>query len=150
MNIKGNYSVDHFHRLLGKIMWKNVGMARNKAGLEKAITEIKKLKEEFWKDLKIPGETDTINVELEKANRVADFFEIGELMAKDALHRNESCGGHLREEYQTEEGEAKRNDLDFMYVAAWEYKGEGQEPELHKEKLNYEEIEVKQRNYKTA
>jgi len=148
MNIKGKRSTDSFHKELGKIMWELVGMARNKEGLEKAIVLIRELKSEFWKDLKIPGEKEDLNQELEKANRVADFLEIGELMAIDALHREESCGGHFREEYQTGEGEALRNDKDFTYVAAWEYKGENNEPALHKEPLVFENIEVKQRDYK--
>jgi len=148
MSIKGTQSVDSMHRKLGFLMWDYVGMARNKAGLEKAIAEIKKLKAEFWKDVLIPGKTDTVNVELEKAIRLADFLELGELMAIDALHREESCGGHFREEHQTEEGEAKRDDSKFMYAAAWEYKGENTAPELHKEELNYEFIKVATRNYK--
>lgn len=148
MNIKGQRSTDSFHKELGKIMWEYVGMARNKEGLQKAIELIRDLKAEFWKDLKVPGEQAELNQELEKANRVADFIEIGELMARDALHREESCGGHFREEYQTDEGEALRNDKDFTYVAAWEYKGEDKEHELHKESLVFENIEVKQRDYK--
>ncbi len=148
--INGKQTVDHFHKALGRIMWDNVGMARNKESLEKAISEIKALREQFWKDVKVPGDVNGLNVELEKAVRVADFLELGELMARDALHRNESCGGHFREEYQTPEGEALRDDENFMYVAAWEYKGDDKEPELHKESLVYENIEVKQRNYKTA
>jgi succinate dehydrogenase / fumarate reductase flavoprotein subunit len=147
MTVKGTKSVDHFHKELGKIMWEYVGMARNEAGLKKAIELIKKLRDAFWKDVRIPGTMNELNVELEKANRVADFLELGELLAFDALNRNESCGGHFREEYQTEEGECKRNDDDFKYVAAWEYKGEG-DFILHKEPLDYEEIEVKQRVYK--
>ena len=122
-------------------------MARTEASLKKAIELIRKLRAEFWKDVKIPGTLDELNVELEKANRVADFLELGELLAFDALNRNESCGGHFREEYQTDEGECKRNDEDFKYVAAWEYISEGQF-KLHKEDLVYEEIEVKQRVYK--
>lgn len=148
MNIKGNHSVDHFHKLLGKIMWEYVGMSRNKDGLEHAIKAIQELREEFWKDLRIPGEMNDLNTELEKAARVADFFELGELMARDALHREESCGGHFREEYQTKEGEALRDDKNFTFVSAWEFMGEGKEPKLNKEKLDYEAIEVKQRNYK--
>ncbi len=147
MSVKGNRSVDHFHKELGKIMWENVGMGRTEARLKKAVELIRTLRAEFWKDVKIPGKMDELNVELEKANRVADFFELGELIAIDALHRNESCGGHFREEYQTDEGECLRNDEDFKYVAAWEYKGEG-DFVLHKEPLVYEEIEVKQRIYK--
>jgi succinate dehydrogenase / fumarate reductase flavoprotein subunit len=131
-------------------MWDKVGMARNEKGLKEAIEEIKALRDEFWKKVRVPGDENGLNVELEKAIRVADFLELGELMARDALHRNESCGGHFREEYQTPEGEAKRDDENFMYVAAWEYKGDDKEPVLHKEPLKYENIEVKQRNYKTA
>lgn len=148
LNVKGTKSVDTFHRRLGHIMWENVGMARNEAGLRKAITEIAALRKDFWNDVKIPGTADSINPELEKAGRVADFLELGELMARDALMREESCGGHFREEYQTPEGEALRNDDNYMYVAAWAYKGRDAEPELHKEPLQYEFIEVKQRNYK--
>ncbi|RLD54445.1 MAG: fumarate reductase/succinate dehydrogenase flavoprotein subunit, partial [Bacteroidetes bacterium] len=146
---KGSKSVDSFHKRLGHIMWDNVGMARNKAGLEKAIVEIKALREEFWKEVEVPGSMEGMNVELEKATRVADFLELGELMARDGLHREESSGGHFREEYQTPEGEALRNDKDFMYVASWEYNGD-KEPILNKESLDYEEIEVKTRNYKEA
>lgn len=148
MAVKGTLSVDTLHKKLGKIMWDYVGMARNKEGLQKAIVEIAKLKEEFWFDVKIPGELNDMNQELQKASRVADFIELGDLMARDALLREESCGGHFREEHQTGEGEALRNDKDFTYVAAWEYKGEDKEPELHKEPLKFENIEVKQRNYK--
>ncbi|MCF6366565.1 MAG: fumarate reductase/succinate dehydrogenase flavoprotein subunit [Bacteroidales bacterium] len=150
MDIKGTKSVDYFHKKLGKVMWNNVGMERNEKDLKDAINKIKEIKKEFWSDLKIPGEKNALNVELEKANRVADFLEIGELMARDALNRDESSGGHFRSEHITEDGEAKRNDKDFMYVAAWEYKGDDVDPELHKEPLHYEEIEVKTRNYKTA
>ena len=148
--VKGTQTVDSFHKKLGHIMWDYVGMARNKEGLEKAIVEIKKLRKDFWKNVSVPGEKTGMNVELEKALRVADFLELGELMARDALDRNESCGGHFREEYKTEEGEAMRDDENFMYVSAWEYKGDDKEPVLHKEPLIYENIEVKQRNYKTA
>lgn len=148
MNIKGNTTVDTFHRRLGHIMWEQVGMARNAQGLQNAIEEIKKVRADFWKDVKISGDAFSINMELEKAGRLADFLELGELMAKDALLREESCGGHFREEFQTPEGEALRNDTEFKYVAAWGYKGENAEPELLKEELNYEYIEVKQRNYK--
>jgi len=150
MNIKGKQSVDSIHKKLGLIMWDYVGMARNKAGLEKAIKEIQSLREEFWKDVRIPSNMFELNVELEKANRVADFLELGELMARDALNREESCGGHFREEHQTEEGEALRHDDKFKYVAAWEFKGVNSEPILHKEELNYEAIELKTRNYKSA
>ena len=148
LSVKGKKSVDTFHRELGKIMWENVGMGRNKEGLEKALKLIPELRAEFWKDVRIPGTNDELNPELQKAARLADFLEMGELMALDALKREESCGGHFREEYQTPEGEAMRNDKDFAYVAAWEYKGPDKAPELHKEKLIYENIELKQRNYK--
>ncbi|MBN1252641.1 MAG: fumarate reductase/succinate dehydrogenase flavoprotein subunit [Bacteroidales bacterium] len=148
MNVKGSESVDSIHKKLGHIMWDHVGMERNEAGLKQGIEMIKALREEFWKNVRIPGETNTVNVELEKAIRLADFLEMGELMAKDALNREESCGGHFRSEHKTEEGEALRHDDKFMYVAAWEYKGDNQEPELHKENLSYKGIEVKTRNYK--
>jgi len=147
MSIQGSKSVDHFHKALGKIMWEHVGMGRTAEGLKEAIRMIRELREEFWKEVKIPGTINGMNTELEKADRVADFLELGELMALDALEREESCGGHFREEYQTEEGECLRKDKDFMYVAAWEYKGPGNFV-LHKESLVYEEIEVKQRVYK--
>ncbi|MBK7175447.1 MAG: fumarate reductase/succinate dehydrogenase flavoprotein subunit [Bacteroidales bacterium] len=148
MSVNGTKTVDHFHKQLGKIMWDYVGMGRNKAGLEKALGMIREVKTAFWKDVRILGDVEGLNPELEKAGRVADFLELGELMAMDALNREESCGGHFREEFQTPEGEALRNDNDFMYVAAWEYKGDNSTPELHKESLEYESIEVKQRNYK--
>jgi len=148
MSIQGKRSVDSLHKALGHIMWDFVGMGRNKAGLEKALTSIKELKKEFWSNVFIPGAGDDLNTELEKALRVADFLEIGELMARDALLREESCGGHFREEHQTEEGEALRHDDQFSYVSCWKFKGEDQEPELLKEDLNYEFIKVQQRNYK--
>ncbi len=148
ISINGKYSVDHFHKKLGHIMWDHVGMARTKEGLEEGIQMIRELKKEFWKELKVPGSLDELNNELEKAGRVADFLEIGELMAMDALNRNESCGGHFREEYKTEEGEALRDDKNYTYVSAWEYKGPDQEPVLHKEPLTFEAIKVQQRNYK--
>jgi succinate dehydrogenase / fumarate reductase flavoprotein subunit len=148
LGIKGKKSVDTFHRELGKIMWEHVGMGRNKEGLEKALKLIPELRAEFWKDVRVPGTNDELNPELQKATRLADFLELGELIALDALKREESCGGHFREEYQTPEGEAMRNDVDFAYVSAWEYKGPDQAPVLHKEPLIYENIEVKQRNYK--
>lgn len=148
INNNGSKSVDHFHMRLGKIMWDKCGMSRNAADLQSAIQEIKDLRDEFWKEVKVPGKVNAFNQELEKAGRVADFLELGELMCKDALHRNESAGGHFRDEYQTEEGEAQRNDQEYAYVAAWEYKGEGAEPELHKENLVFENIELKQRSYK--
>jgi succinate dehydrogenase / fumarate reductase flavoprotein subunit len=148
ISVKGNQTVDTLHKRLGRIMWEYVGMARKGDSLELAIEEIRNLKEEFWSSVKIPGELHDLNPELQKASRLADFLELGELMAIDALHREESCGGHFREEYQTGEGEALRNDADFTYVAAWEYMGEGKEPVLHKESLKFENIELKQRNYK--
>ena len=146
-NIKGKQSVESFHKRLGKIMWGKCGMARNAKGLTNAIKEIQDLKNEFWSDVRIPGIIEDFNSELDKAGRVADFIELGELMCKDALDREESCGGHFREEYQTEEGEALRDDEKFMYVSNWEMKGE-HEWELHKEVLNYEVIKPTQRNYK--
>ncbi len=148
--VNGKQTVDSFHKRLGHIMWDYVGMARIGENLEKAIKEIRELRKEFWSDVKVPGDRSGLNLELEKALRVADFLELGELMAMDALNRNESCGGHFREEYQTEEGEALRDDEHYMYVAAWEYLGDDKEAKLHKEPLIYENIEVKQRNYKTA
>jgi succinate dehydrogenase / fumarate reductase, flavoprotein subunit len=147
MNIKGTKSVDHFHKRLGKIMWDKCGMARNKEGLQWAVEEIRKLQKEFWSDVRVPGTANGLNPELEKACRVADFLELGELMCLDALNREESCGGHFREEHQTEEGEAMRHDDKFMYVAAWEFKGTNNY-EMHKEELNYERIKPSQRNYK--
>ncbi|SDR96475.1 fumarate reductase/succinate dehydrogenase flavoprotein subunit [Christiangramia echinicola] len=148
VNNNGTKSVDHFHKILGKIMWNKVGMARNATSLKEAIKEIQELREEFWRDVRVPGTTAEMNAELEKAGRVADFLELGELFAKDALHREESCGGHFREEYQTEEGEALRDDENFMYVAAWEYTGNPADAILHKEDLDYENIKVKTRSYK--
>ena len=148
MAIKGKRSVDSIHKELGLVMWDNVGMARTKESLEKALKEIDRVEKIFWSDLRIPGEADSLNIELEKALRLLDFIEIGRLMAYDALNREESCGGHFREEHQTEEGEAKRDDENFSYVACWKYTGQGQEPELLKEDLNYQYIKVQQRNYK--
>ena len=148
INNNGSKSVDYFHRKLGKIIWENCGMARNKEDLEKAIKEVDSLRDEFWKEVKVPGTKDGLNQELEKAGRVADFIELGALMCYDALSREESCGGHFREEYQTPEGEAVRNDKEFAFVSAWEFKGEKEVPELHKEDLKYENIELKQRSYK--
>ena len=147
-NIKGKTPVDHFHKKLGTILWDHVGMSRNEAGLKLAIEEIKKLRREFYSDLLVPGEMNNVNPELEKAGRVADFLELGELLARDALNRKESCGGHFREESATEEGEAKRDDENFAYVAAWEYKGVEEEPVLHKEELVFETIALTQRSYK--
>ncbi len=148
VNNKGSHSVDYFHRILGKIMWEKVGMARNAEGLTEAIHEISELRERFHKEVLVPGSMDSFNQELEKAMRVADFLELGELFAKDALHRNESCGGHFREEYQTPEGEAQRDDENFAYVAAWEYTGKPSDAILHKEELKFENIELVQRSYK--
>lgn len=147
MNIKGKQTVESFHKRLGKIMWDKCGMARNEKGLQEAITEIRLLKEEFWSDLRIPGEVEGMNPELDKAGRVADFIELGELMCLDALTRKESCGGHFREESQTEEGEAKRDDENFSFVSAWEYKGES-EWQLNKEPLEFEIVKPTQRSYK--
>ena len=150
--IKGTKSVDYFHKKLGKVMWDKVGMARNAKGLQEAMEEIKQIREEFWKDLRVPGGVNELNPELEKAERVADFLELGELFAVDALHRNESCGGHFREESVEldgeQEGEAKRNDVDFAYVAAWEYTGNPRNAVMHKEVLEFKDIELKQRSYK--
>jgi succinate dehydrogenase / fumarate reductase flavoprotein subunit len=146
MSIKGSKSVDYFHKKLGKIMWDNCGMARNEAGLKAAIEQIRKLRSEFWNNVRVTGEMNEFNPELEKAGRVADFLELGELMCIDALTRNESCGGHFREEYQTEEGEALRDDENFSFVSAWEYKGDSWD--LHKEDLKYENIKIAQRSYK--
>ena len=152
MAVKGTKSVDYFHKLLGKIMWDYVGMARNEEGLNKAILEIKKIRNDFWNDVRIPGDKNSLNAELDKAGRVADFLELGELFAKDALHRKESCGGHFREESVEldgpQKGEAKRNDKDFSYVAAWEYKDNPSNAIIHKEELTFNDIELKQRSYK--
>ncbi len=148
MNAGGKHSVDTYHKKLGKIMWDKCGMARNEQGLKEAIEEIKELREDFWANVKVSGTANSKNAELEKAGRVADFLELGELFAKDALHRNESCGGHFREEYQTEEGEALRDDENFKYVAAWEYTGNPREAKLHKEELIFNNIELKTRSYK--
>src|SRR5690554_5071093 len=148
MNNNGKHSVDYFHKKLGKVMWNKVGMARNAQGLSEAMEEIKAIREEFWKEVKVPGTADGFNQELEKAFRVSDYLELGEFFAKDALHRNESCGGHFREEYQTDEGEAQRDDENFAYVAAWEYTGNPREAILHKEDLVFENIQLVQRSYK--
>ncbi|MBC7873037.1 MAG: FAD-binding protein, partial [Ferruginibacter sp.] len=147
MNIKGKQTVESFHKRLGKIMWNKCGMARNEQGLTEAIAEIQALKKEFWSDVRIPGDVNNMNPELDKAGRVADFIELGELMCLDALTRNESCGGHFREESQTEEGEAKRDDENFSFVSAWEYKGESNW-QLNKEVLEFEIVKPTQRSYK--
>ncbi len=152
INNKGTHSVDYFHKRLGKVMWDKVGMARNEKHLKEAIAEIKEIRDDFWKNVKVTGSLNEFNQELEKAGRVADFLELGELFAKDALDRNESCGGHFREESVEldgpQKGEAKRNDTDYAYVAAWEYKGEPSEAVLHKEALEFKDIELKTRSYK--
>ena len=148
LSINGKRTVDDFHKELGHIMWDNCGMARNKEGLQKAIKRIPELREEFWKDVKVTGGADQLNPSLEKAGRVADFLEFGELMCIDALNREESCGGHFRTEYQTEEGEAKRNDDKYCYVSAWEYKGDNQKPVEIKEELKFDNVKLTQRSYK--
>lgn len=147
MQLQGSKTVDYFHKILGKIMWDECGMARSADGLKKAISDIRALRDEFWRDVRVPGTAEGFNPELDKAGRVADFLELGELMCLDALSREESCGGHFREEYQTEDGEALRNDDDYMYVSCWENKGNN-DWALHKESLNYEVIKPSQRNYK--
>jgi succinate dehydrogenase / fumarate reductase flavoprotein subunit len=148
LSIKGKQTAASFHKRLGKIMWDYCGMVRNEAGLNKALVLIKELKDEFWSDLKVPGDIKGVNQELEKAGRVADYFEVSELLVTDALNRNESCGAHFREEYQTPDGEALRNDDEFAYVAAWEFAGENKPHILHKEELKFEEVEMKVRSYK--
>ena len=148
LSIKGKRSADSFHKELGHIMWEFCGMERSEPGLRKAIDMIRELKREFWSDLKVLGTADSLNQSLEKAGRVADFIELGELMCIDALNRRESCGGHFRAESQTDEGEALRHDDQFAYVAAWGFGGEDAEPVLHKEDLIYTAIEMKQRSYK--
>jgi len=147
MSINGKQTVESFHKRLGKIVWDKCGMARSAEGLKQAIQEIRDLKKEFWSDVRIPGSIDEFNPELDKAGRVADFIELGELMCIDALDRNESCGGHFREEYQTPDGEALRDDANYMYVAAWQY-NKDHEWKLHKETLDYEVVKPSQRSYK--
>ena len=144
----GSRTVDDFHRELGKIMWDQCGMARNEAGLKDALAKIPRLREEFWRDVNVPGSDRALNQALEKAGRVADFFELAELMCRDALQRTESCGAHFREESQTPDGEAKRDDAHFSYVAAWEFQGDGKPPVMHKEALTYESVHLAQRSYK--
>jgi succinate dehydrogenase / fumarate reductase flavoprotein subunit len=146
--IKGNRTVDSFHRELGKIVWDHCGMSRNAKGLERAIGEIRELREQYWQHVNVSGSAEDLNQSLEKAGRVADFFELAELMCLDALERNESCGGHFREEYQTPDGEAQRDDEHYSYAAAWEYKGEEAAPEVHKEPLAFEYVHPSQRSYK--
>jgi succinate dehydrogenase / fumarate reductase flavoprotein subunit len=148
LSIRGDKTVMEFHRALGRIVWDNVGMARNRAGLENAIGQIQALRTEYWQNLKLPGEATTLNKNLEFAGRVADFIDLAELMARDALQREESCGGHFREEYQTPDGEAQRDDDNFAVVSAWEYRGEGQVPQLHQEDLAFENVQLTQRSYK--
>ncbi len=148
ISINGEHSVDHYHKKLGKVMWDYVGMSRNEAGLKFAVEEIKKVREEFWQNVRVTGSDAELNQSLEKAGRVADFLEMGELLAIDALHRNESCGGHFREEYQTEEGEALRDDDNFAYVAAWEHTGVNGGYTMHKEPLAFEEVSLSKRSYK--
>ena len=148
MGAKGKKTVEEYHRELGKLMWDDCGMARNAAGLKKLLETVPALREDFWRNVSVPGSADDLNGEIERAHRVADYFELAELMVRDALHREESAGGHFREEYQTEEGEAKRNDEKFAYVAAWEHRGGGTEPVLHKEPLVFEHVKPSQRSYK--
>lgn len=148
ISLKGTKTITSFHKRLGKILWDNSSMIRNEEGLKKALVEIEELEAEFWKDARVPGTLDEVNQELDKAGRVADFFELAKIIVNDALNRKESCGAHFREEYQTEEGEPKRNDDEYMYVAAWEYQGVGKPPKLHKEELSFENVKVVQRSYK--
>jgi succinate dehydrogenase / fumarate reductase, flavoprotein subunit len=148
LSIKGDRTVREYWWDLGRIMWDKVGMSRNRESLESAIAEIAALREAYWQNVRVPGESNDLNKHLEMAGRVADFLELGELMARDALMREESCGGHFREEHQTEEGEARRDDRKFAFVGAWEYTGEGREPVLHKEELVFENVELKTRSYK--
>ena len=145
--IAGSKSVDYFHRRLGKIMWDKCGMARNEKGLQQALSEIPELRAEFWQELRIVGTGDSLNQCLEKAGRVADFLEFAELMCRDALARKESCGGHFREEYQTDDGEAQRDDKNYSHASVWQYRGDGQ-PLLHKEKLHFQRVTLTQRSYK--
>jgi succinate dehydrogenase / fumarate reductase flavoprotein subunit len=148
LEVQGHHTVDDFHRRLGKIVWEFCGMSRNAQGIERALGEVRELREQYWKDVRVAGSADDLNQSLEKAGRVADFFELAELMCLDALDRNESCGAHFREEFQTPDGEAQRNDADFSYVAAWEFQGDGRPPGLHKEPLHFEYVHPSQRSYK--
>ena len=148
LSIRGKRTVDSIHKQLGLTMWEKCGMGRNRAGLEEAIAKIPEIREEFWKNVFVPGSGEDLNVSLEKAGRLADFLELGELMCRDALVREESCGGHFREEYQTPDGEALRNDEKFCHVAAWEWKGEGATPERHTEQLEFEFVHLATRSYK--
>ncbi len=146
--VKGKRSVLSFHRELGKVMWDDVGMARTEASLKKALEKVPQIREEFWRNVSVPGGGDGLNQSLEQANRVSDFLEFAELLCHDALSRNESCGAHFREEHQTPDGEAVRDDEHYCYVAAWEYKGVGKPPELHKEPLTFEYVKPSVRSYK--
>jgi succinate dehydrogenase / fumarate reductase, flavoprotein subunit len=148
LDVNGSRTVDDFHRELGSVMWDHCGMSRNADGLRHALAEIPRIREEFWRDVNVPGSDAQLNQALEKAGRVADYMELAELMCRDALHREESCGGHFREEHQTEDGEALRRDDEFAYVAAWEFAGQHQEPRLHREQLEFERIKLAQRSYK--
>src|SRR6185295_19074272 len=148
LSINGKRTVTSLHRELGKLLWDKCGMARNEAGLKEALKRIPELREEFWRNVKVTGEGNELNQDLEYAGRVADFMEFGELLCLDALTRRESCGGHFRQEFQTEDGEAKRDDANFGFVSAWEYKGPGQPPMLHTEPLVYEEVHMSTRSYK--
>ena len=148
MKVNGKRSVDSIHKELGHIMWEYVGMGRDAEGLKTALVKLKEIKKEYWSNIRVPGKAEDLNVELEKALRLEDFIDMGELIARDALNRAESCGGHFRTEHQTEEGEALRHDDEFAYVSCWNYKGENQEPELLKEPLEYEFVVRQQRNYK--
>ena len=148
VNIKGNKTADHYHKKLGRILWDKVGLERSKEGLEEAIRQIRELKNDFWHNLMVPGTQDEVNSELEKAGRVADYIELAELMAHDALNREESCGAHFRTEYQTEDGEAMRNDQEFAYVSSWEHQPGDQGPKLHKEMLEFEMVTPSVRSYK--
>ncbi|MEO6189742.1 MAG: fumarate reductase/succinate dehydrogenase flavoprotein subunit, partial [Saprospiraceae bacterium] len=148
LSIKGNQTVESLHKKLGKIMWDHCGMSRNEIGLKQARKMVQDLRKEFWSDVYVPGQANEFNPELEKAIRVADFIDLGELMIVDALNRNESCGGHFREEYQTEEGETLRDDDHYAFVAAWQWTDVNQEPTLIKEALNYQEVKIASRSYK--
>jgi len=148
LGVKGSRTIRQFHRDLGHILWDYVGMARNEAGLRTAVEKIRTLRDEFWKDVRVPGDKNNMNPMLDYAGRVADYMEFGELLALDALHRNESCGGHFREEYQTPDGEARRDDEQYSYAAAWEFTGVGAQPVLHKEPLVFDEVHPSQRSYK--
>ncbi len=145
---RGSRTVDSFHRELGQLLWDKCGMARSAEGLREALDAIPRLREQYWRDVNVPGSGESLNQSLEKAGRVADFFELAELMCRDALHREESCGGHFRVEHQTPDGEALRDDEAFAYVAAWEHKGDGAEPALHREPLAFEQVHLSQRSYK--